>query len=201
MKQPKFLTTKTIVRIALLASLAAVLMYFEFPMPFLAPDFYRLDFSEVPVLIAGFMMGPLAAVVVEFLKILVIFVIKGSYTAGVGEVANFLIGCGLVLPIITIYRARPDFRGFVGGAVCGVLVMALLGGLLNYYVLIPVYAKAFQMPLEAYVELGRQFNPKIVDLKMLIVICVIPFNIVKGVLVSVIGGLLNNRIGKVLSRY
>lgn len=201
MKQKPFFTTKIIVRIALLAALAAVLMYFDFPLPFLAPDFYKLDFSEVPVLIAGFMMGPLAAVVVELLKIIIIFVIKGSYTAGVGEIANFIMGCALVLPIVMIYRSKPSLKRLIFGSVAGVISMAVLGAFLNYYVLIPIYAKAFQMPLEAYVELGRQFNPKIVDLKMLIIICVIPFNLVKGSFISVIGGVLYKRIGKVLRRY
>ncbi|MDU7506041.1 MAG: ECF transporter S component, partial [Clostridia bacterium] len=98
MTRSRFFATKNLVRLALLASIASVLMYFEFPIPFLAPDFYRMDFSEVPVLIAGFMMGPLAAVVVELMKILIIFFIKGSYTAGVGELANFMMGCVLVLP-------------------------------------------------------------------------------------------------------
>lgn len=200
-RDEKFFTTRTIVRIALLSSLAAVLMYFEFPIPFLAPDFYKLDFSEVPVLISGFLMGPLAAVVVEMMKIVIIFAIKGSYTAGVGEVANFIIGCALVVPAVLIYRTKKNVTSMIVGCIVGIIIMTGLGALLNYYVLIPVYAKAFQLPLEAYVELGRQFNPHVVDLKALIVICVIPFNFVKGVLVSLISSMLYARIGKPLSRY
>lgn len=200
-KNEKFFTTKRIVRIALLSSLAAVLMYFEFPLPFLAPDFYKLDFSEVPVLISGFLMGPLTAVVVELMKILIIFSIKGSFTAGVGEVANFLIGCSLVVPATIIYRKKKSLKSMIIGCIVGIIIMTIFGAFLNYYVLIPVYAKAFQLPLEAYVELGRQFNPHVVDLKALIVICVVPFNLVKGTLVSLIASLLYARIGKALSRY
>ncbi len=197
----KYFTAKKLVRIALLAAIAAILMYFDFPIPFLAPEFYKLDFSEVPVLVGGFLMGPLAAVTIELVKILLIFIIKGSYTAGVGEVANFIIGCALVLPVIAIYRRNATRRSMVMGALTGILALVITAALLNYFVLIPLYAQAFKVPIDTYVALGQQLNSRVVDLKSLIVLCVIPFNLVKGVLVTSIGGLLYMRIGKVLSRY
>ena len=85
-------TTKLAVT-AMLAALSAVLMFFEFPLGFIAPSFYEFDFSEVPVLVGTFSMGPIAGAVIEFVKILVKFLIKGTSTGGVGELANFLIGC------------------------------------------------------------------------------------------------------------
>ena len=79
---------KTMVQIAMLSAIAVVLMLFEIPLPF-APAFYQIDFSEVPVLVGCFAMGPAAGAAIEFLKILLNFAINGTVTAGVGEVANF----------------------------------------------------------------------------------------------------------------
>ncbi|MFP5528472.1 ECF transporter S component [Peptococcus simiae] len=201
MKKTRLFTTKNLVRMALMASIASVLMYFEFPLPFLAPDFYRMDFSEVPVLVAGFMMGPLAAVCVELLKILIIFFIKGSYTAGVGELANFLTGCVLVLPPVLLMQRQPSKKRLVVGSVVGVLLLMLAAGLLNYFLLLPLYAKLLQVPLEVYIQAGAALNGHIVDLKGLIVLCVLPFNLVKGALVTTVAGILYARIGNQLKRY
>ena len=96
--------TRTLTQIAMLGAVAGVLMNFEFPIPFLAPSFYQLDFSEIPVLIGSFAMGPLAGVVIELVKILVHLVTKGTMTAGVGDVANFILGCAFMIPAGLIYR-------------------------------------------------------------------------------------------------
>ena len=91
-KQVQRSGVKTVVQVGMLAALALILMFFEIPLPF-APSFYEIDFSEVPVLIGCFTMGPLAGTAVELVKILLALVLKGTTTAGVGEIANFLIGC------------------------------------------------------------------------------------------------------------
>ena len=93
----RILNTKAIVLIGMFSAVSTVLMLFEIPMPF-APSFYKLDFSELPALIAGFAYGPVAGVMVEFVKIILKTLIKGTSTAFVGELANFVIGCSLVLP-------------------------------------------------------------------------------------------------------
>ena len=108
-------TTKLAVT-AMLAALSAVLMFFEFPLGFIAPSFYEFDFSEVPVLVGTFSMGPIAGAVIEFVKILVKFLIKGTSTGGVGELANFLIGCSFILPAGFIYNYG---YGCNGGNRCG----------------------------------------------------------------------------------
>lgn len=89
---------RTIVQVAMLGAISTVLMLFEFPLPFLAPPFYELDFSEVPVLIGAFAMGPVAGIAIEAVKVLLNFVLNGTITAGVGEVANFIVGCAFLLP-------------------------------------------------------------------------------------------------------
>lgn len=194
------LSTKQIVRISLLSALAAILFFFDFSLPFVAPDFYKLDFSEVPVLIGGFLMGPFAAVIIELIKIVIIFIIKGSYTAGVGELANFMIGCSLILPIIWIQKNKDNKINIIFACIIGIISMAFFAALLNYIILIPIYAKVFHVPIEAYIEMGKQLNPLVVNLKMFIVLCVIPFNIIKGVLSSFIATILYLRIKKTLKR-
>ena len=86
------------VQIAMLAAVATVLMLWEVPMPFIAPSFYKMDLSEVPIMIGAFAMGPLAAAVIELIKILLNFVLNGTTTAGVGGLGNFIMGCALVMP-------------------------------------------------------------------------------------------------------
>ena len=87
-------------------ALAAVLMLFEVPLPFIAPSFYGLDISEVPVLVGTFAMGPVAGAVMEGVKILVKLLLKPTSTGFVGEFANIVIGCSMVVPAGMIYRLR-----------------------------------------------------------------------------------------------
>ena len=98
------LKTKQVVLMGMFGALAAVLMLFEVPLPFIAPSFYGLDISEVPVLVGTFAMGPVAGIVIEAVKILVKLLLKPSTTGFVGEFANFVIGCSLVVPAGLIYR-------------------------------------------------------------------------------------------------
>lgn len=92
-------------QMGMLAAISVVLMLFEIPLPF-APAFYEIDFSEVPVMVGCFTMGPVAGAVIELLKILLNLAINGTDTAGVGEFANFLIGCSLVVPAAVIYKKK-----------------------------------------------------------------------------------------------
>ena len=94
--------TRTITQIAMLGALAGVLMNIEFPIPFLAPSFYQLDFSEIPVLVGTFAMGPVAGILIEVVKVLVHLVTMGTVTAGVGDFANFIFGCAFVVPVVLI---------------------------------------------------------------------------------------------------
>ena len=106
--QPK-LGVKALVQIGMLSAIAIILMMFEIPLPF-APTFYKIDLSEVPVLVGCFAMGPMAGVLVELVKILLNFVMTGTSTAGVGEIANFIIGCSFCVPAGLIYRKNRKKR-------------------------------------------------------------------------------------------
>ena len=191
------MTTKTIAQIGMLGALAGILMFFEIPLPF-APSFYQIDFSEVPVLIGAFSMGPMAGALIELVKLLVHFVIKGSSTAGVGDVANFLIGCALCLPAAAIYRKFHTRKGAVLGMLTGTAFMTIIGCFLNAYILLPAYSKAFELPIDALIGMGTQVNGNITGLFTFVVLAVAPFNLLKGVMVSAVVFLIYKKISPVL---
>ena len=184
-------------QMGMLAAISVVLMLVEIPLPF-APAFYEIDFSEVPVLVGSFAMGPLAGAGIEFLKILLNFAVNGTDTAGVGEFANFLIGCALVVPAALVYRKRRTKSGAVIGMIVGTAFMTFVGCFLNACVLLPAYAKAFGMPMDALVEMGAAVNHYITDLTTFAVFAVAPFNLLKGFLVSLIVLLIYKKIRPVL---
>lgn len=189
----KLFTTANLVKMAVLAAVGAVLMYFEIPLPF-APYFYEIDFSEVPILIGSFIMGPVAGVVMELVKILLKLALKGSWTFGVGDLGNFLIGCAFIVPTAIIYRKIKGLKGMVTACICGTLCLGLAGAILNYFLLLPFYAQF--MPLEQIIELGASVNAFVYDMKSLVLWAVVPFNLLKGVLVSIITLLCYKRISK-----
>ena len=178
-------TAKKLAFIGLFGAVASVLMFLEFPLPF-APGFYKLDLSEVPVLIGVFALGPVSGSFIELIKILVHLVIKGTQTAGIGELANLVIGCAFVLPAALIYRAGKTRKRAVIGMITGTLVMTVAGCFMNAFVLLPAYATAFGMPMETLVGMGTAVNKAVHDVLTFAVLCVAPFNLVKGIVVSLI---------------
>lgn len=189
--------TKTIAKVGMLAAVAAVLMFFEIPLPF-APPFYKIDFSEVPVMIGCFAMGPVAGTAIELVKILLKLVMKGSTTVGIGDVANFLVGCALCVPAGIIYRKKKTRKAAIIGMGIGTLCMTILGGIVNAFVLLPTYAKAFQMPIESLIEMGTAVNASITSLSTFVLFAVTPFNLLKGVVVSVVVALIYKKISPIL---
>lgn len=169
---------------SMLAALSAGLMFIEFPLPFLAPPFYELDFSEVPVLVGTYSMGPMAGVVIELIKILVKFIIKGTSTGGVGELANFVIGCSFVLPAGIIYKHKKSRKNALIGMLTGTVTMTIVGIVFNTFILVPLYANF--MPIEAIISAGKEIVPFITDTFTFCVLCVGPFNIIKGLIISII---------------
>ena len=189
--------TRTLVQIGMLSALAIILMQFEIPLPF-APAFYKIDFSEVPVLIGCFSMGPFAGVLIELIKVILNVAIKGTMTRGIGDAANFLIGCAFCVPAALIYQKKRTKSGAVTGMVVGTVIMTILGCVLNAYILLPVYAKAFEMPLDALVSMGTEVNGAITGLMTFVLFAVAPFNLLKGILVSLIVFFVYKKIRQVL---
>lgn len=182
--------------VGMLSAAATVIMAFEIPLPFLAPPFYQLDFSEVPALIGGFALGPVAGILIELVKILLHMMIKGSSTAGVGDLANFLIGCSFLVPAALIYRMHKTRRTAIVGMAVGTVSMAVIGCVLNAFVLLPAYTVI--MPMETILEAGKAVNANIDSVFTFVLIAVAPFNLVKGVVVSLVTLVLYKYISRLL---
>ena len=187
-------------KIAILGAIAFVLMMIEFPVPFIAPPFYKMDFSELPVLLGGFALGPMAAVGIEALKIVLNLLFQGTSTAYVGELANFLIGISLSVPAAMIYSANKTKNSAVRGMVIGSLTMAVVGVLLNYFVLLPAYSFFYHLPIDTIVAMGGQIFPFVTNKLTFVIACVTPFNLLKGIMISVITALIYKRVSPVLHR-
>ncbi|MBU3194193.1 ECF transporter S component [Clostridium algidicarnis] len=173
------------IKITLLAAMAFILMYFDFPLP-LFPGFLKIDLSDLPALIGAFALGPVEGIVIELLKNILHVLFKGTQTALVGEFANFIVGSVLVFISGYIYKRNKNKKGAVVGLVCGVLAMTTVASLINYFVLIPTYAKVFKLPLDTLIGMGTKLNGNIIDLKTFIIWSVVPFNLLKGILVSLV---------------
>ena len=185
---------------AVFAALATVIMMFKFPLAVIAPPFYKLDFSETIALIAGLALGPGAAVVVELIKNLLNLLIEGTVTAGIGELANFLMGVLFVLPASLIFRKRKTVGALILGCVCSVLCLTVGAAFINYWLLIPAYAKAFGATTEQIVGMGTAINGKIRDLRSLILIATVPFNAIKGIANALLSVLIFKPLEKALER-
>ena len=196
MKENKLLSTKNVVLMGMFGALAGVLMIFEIPLPFIAPSFYGLDLSEVPILVGTFALGPIAGVVMEIVKILVKLVLKPTSTGFVGEFANLMIGCSLILPAGIIYRFHKTKKSAVLGMAAGAVMMAVVGVVINVYILIPFYSNL--MPLDTIIQAGAAINPAISNVWTFALICVGPFNIIKGITVSLITSLVYKRISVII---
>jgi len=199
MQKKNFLSTKRMAKIAILAVIAFILMYFEFPLP-IAPSFYKIDFSELPVLIGGFALGPMSAMMIELLKLLLKVMFKGSQTAYIGEFANLICGCALVCPAAFIYKRNKTKKQATWGLFVGSVCMVIVGYIANVYLIIPAYINICNFPEETIVSMGQAIVPAINSIETLALYCTTPFNMVKAALLSIISFFLYKRVSPLLKR-
>lgn len=164
---------------AILAAVATVLQLIEIPVPFLIPDFVRLDFSELPALLASFSLGPVYGGAVCLIKNL--FKLTTSYSGGVGELGNFLMGACFVVPAGVFYRRHKSRRGALIASVLGAVCMAVASVPINYFITYPAYM-AIGFPLEALLSLYRAIRPGVNGLLECLVLFNAPFTLLKGAL-------------------
>ena len=180
-------STRKMAMIGLFSAIAMILHLLDFPLPF-APPFYKLDFSELPILVGTFAFGPAAGVMMEFIKILLKLFVKGTSTAFVGDLANFVIGCSFILPASVIYAFRKNKKTAIVACVTGTLIMTVFGTAFNAVYLLPAFSKLYGMPLESILDMGSDINPLVSEgnIVSFVAACVAPLNLIKGVSVSVI---------------
>ena len=173
-----------LIKIALLSAIAVVLMYFDFVIPFIPFSWLKIDLSDVPALMGAFAFGPMAGVIIELLKNILIIIVKGSETMLVGQLANFMVGCAFVVPAAWIYHKNKSKKTAIFGMLLGALSIQLVGILANIYILLPAYGIPMTKDeLIKYVTIG-----------------LIPLNGLKSVLVSVITYTLYKRVSVAIFR-
>jgi len=204
-KKQKFFTTKKMAVIGILSAMAAVLMILDFPIPLIPADIYKFDFSELPIMIVSFAYGPATGVVMEFVKILLKLLIKGTSTAFIGELANFVVGCSFVIPAASIYMFNKTKKRAIAACVIATVCITAFSMLFNYLYLIPAFVRFFSSKYHmtsaaaesSIIGKGSEANSWIIDLPTLIIFATMPFNLLKGIVVSVITML----VYKPLSRF
>lgn len=176
---------RRMILIAILGSISTVLMQLNFPMPAM-PTFLKIDFSEIPAVLAIMTMGPVAGIAVELLKNVLHWFLSGSPTGvPVGEIANFATGILFIMPIYLIFKKVQNTKGLTAGLIVGTVSMAVGMSALNYFVFLPMYTYFLNMP--AYTG-DAMFN--------VIVLGILPFNLIKGIMLMVISLLLYKSMSK-----
>ncbi|CAI8698662.1 Riboflavin transporter FmnP [Bacillus pseudomycoides] len=163
------------VSVAMLSSIAYLLMMLDFPFPGL-PPFLKIDFSDVPALIAAIIFSPIAGVVVEGIKNILHYGIQGSLTGvPVGEVANFIAGCLFIGPAAFLFRKHRTVKSLTTGLMLGTVAMSIIMSVLNYFIILPAYTWFLNQP--AMSSSG---------MRQMIVAAILPFNLIKGIVVTVV---------------
>ena len=184
--------------IGICAAIATVLHMLDFPLLFLAPEFYKLDFSELPVMLCGFYLGPSAVVICEAVKILLKLLLKGTSTAFVGDFANFAVGCSLVLPAVIIYHLHKSKHSAIIGLVVGTVILTIFGSAFNAIYLLPKFSQLYGLELTSIIAMGSKINAGIRDITTFVMLAVAPLNLIKGAAVSILTMLLYKRIARPL---
>ncbi|HET7658634.1 MAG TPA: ECF transporter S component [Bacillales bacterium] len=182
--------TFQVITTAMLSAIAYLLMMFDFPLPGF-PVFLKIDFSEIPVLLGAIVFGPVAAIVIEALKNFLYYAIQGSLTGfPIGELANFIAGLLLVLPAAFIARKVGSRKNLIFSLVVGILLMAVVMSVLNYFVILPVYMWFLHFP---HMSAAAMFK--------LVAYGILPFNLIKGAALAVIFLLIYPRLKPIFRRF
>lgn len=192
-------TLSTLIKVSVLSAMAFILMYLDFPLP-IFPSFLKLDFSDIPALLGAFAMGPVAGIAIELIKNLLIIVIKGSQTALIGELANFIVGAALVGTAGLLYKRSKTRKNALISMAAGVIAMAVVASVANYYVFLPLYETALNFPISAMVEAGAKIYKGITDFNTFVAFSILPFNLFKGVLVAIITFLAYKKLSPILHK-
>lgn len=182
-KKHKFLTTNYLVKIAVLAAVARVVMFLEFPLP-MFPPFLKLDFSDLVPLIGSLAMGPLAGVLIELVKCLIHLV--NSTTGGVGDLANFIVGAAYVWAAGFYYQRHKTKKGAIIGLCLGTLTMLVVGAFVNYAITIPLYGLVMGWSEEMILGMSSAVIPAIDNRFTLILFAFCPFNLMKGIILTIL---------------
>ena len=191
-------TTHNLTVAAMLSAVAFILMFIEFPIPMLIPAFIKMDFSDLPALLGAFALGPVYGVIISFMKNLLHIVIKGTSTACVGELSNFILGAIFSAVAGYLYKNHKSRKTAIIGAVAGAVAMGVLSVPSNYFVVYPAYVQFYHMPLEAILGMYQAILPSADSLIKCLIIFNLPFTLVKGLLDAVLCMLIYKPLSPIL---
>lgn len=192
--------SKKIALIGILGALSALLMYFKFPLPFM-PPFMDFDLCGVPEMIGGFALGPVAAISIVFIKLILKLALQGTSTMFVGELSNFILSCAYVLPAIYIYHKNKTKKGAIHGLALGTIIVACTAIFTNLYIIIPFYGKMLGMEFQTILDMCAAVNPMVNNAITLAIFGIVPFNLIKNGAVSIITILLYKKISRIIKNY
>lgn len=181
----KKLTVKEIALIGVLGGLSAIIMIFDFPLPF-APGFLKFDVSDIPGLFAGFFLGPVCGCLVALVKILLNLVINGTTTAFVGEASNLFGSCCFILIASLIYQKNKTKKSALIAMLVAALATSVMYIFMNAYVTFPMYGNLYGMSMEKIVAAGAKVNPLVHDMVTMMIFAVLPFNLTKYLICSAV---------------
>ena len=178
MKNDKKNKIKNISLTAMFGAIAAVIMLFDFPLPF-APSFMKLDFSDVPLVVGSYILGPINAIVMVLLKVLIKLLFKGTSTAFIGEIANFISSICFVLPGSIIYVFHKTKKRAIVGLLVGIMISSVVSTLLNAVLLFPMYMSLFHINEDALLSMIQKVNPSVDSFNTAMIYSIFPFNLFK----------------------
>ena len=191
-------TTHNLTVAAMLSAVAFILMFIEFPIPMLIPAFIKMDFSDLPALLGAFALGPVYGVIISFMKNLLHIVIKGTSTACVDELSNFILGAIFSAVAGYLYKHHKSRKTAIIGAVAGAVAMGVLSVPSNYFVVYPAYVQFYHMPLEAILGMYQAILPSADSLIKCLILFNLPFTLVKGLLDAVLCMLIYKPLSPIL---
>ena len=191
-------TTHNLTVAAMLSAVAFILMFIEFPIPMLIPAFIKMDFSDLPALLGAFALGPVYGVIISYMKNLLHIVIKGTSTACVGELSNFILGAIFSAVAGYLYKHHKSRKTAIIGAVAGAVAMGVLSVPSNYFVVYPAYVQFYHMPLEAILGMYQAILPSADSLIKCLILFNLPFTLVKGLLDAVLCMLIYKPLSPIL---
>jgi len=188
----KTLSAQYLTRIAVLTALASILFMIEIPVV----AFYKLDLSNLPVLLGAFSMGPIPGTIILLLKSFIGMLHSSSMY--VGELADFIMGAAYVLPAALLYRHKKNRKTALVGMLVGTVAMIIVSVLVNWKIMIPFYMNAFGMPMEAVIGMATKVMPFVDTEWELLLFVTAPFNLLKGIVLSLLTYVLYKRLSPLL---
>lgn len=182
-----------LIKIALFGAIAGVIMMIEAPLA-IFPSFLKIDLGDIPAVIGSLVLGPIAGILIQGIKVIMHTLLKGTTSFGIGELASFLIGIAYVIPVGLIYKKfNKSFKSAIFGMIVGCVSLVMVGALANHFLLLPFYARVYGLSIDGILDMSRQvpiFGKLMISEWTFILYGITPFNIFKGIVITIVTSLI-----------